>query len=76
MRRRRLPILSWERVVAVLEKAGYVFLRQRGSHMVYGHPETKSIIVVPRHKEIKRGILRGIIREAGLTREEFLGLSG
>lgn len=72
--RRRLPILTWQQVVAALERAGYAFIRQRGSHMVYDNPETKNTIVIPRHKQIKRGILREIIREAGLTREEFLKL--
>ncbi len=39
--------------------------------MVYYHPETNHTVIIPRHREIKRGTLREILREADLTREEF-----
>jgi predicted RNA binding protein YcfA (HicA-like mRNA interferase family) len=58
-------------VTTALEKAGFVFDRQRGSHMVYYHPETNHTVVVPRHRVIKVGTLREILREADLTRDEF-----
>jgi len=61
-------------VTAALERAGFVFHRQKGSHLVYFHPETDRTVVVPRHREIKTGTLREILREADLTREEFLKL--
>ncbi|MDZ4245606.1 MAG: type II toxin-antitoxin system HicA family toxin [Dehalococcoidia bacterium] len=67
----RLPNLTWQQVVRALEQAGFVFDRQRGSHMVYYHPETNCTVVVPRHRDIKKGTLREILREANLTREEF-----
>jgi len=61
-------------VTTALERAGFVFDRQKGSHLVYCHPETDRTVVVPRHREIKTGTLREILREAELTREEFLKL--
>ena len=67
----RLPDLSWQQVVRALERAGFVFDRQKGSHMVYYHPETNHTVVVPRHQTIKTGTLREILREANLDREEF-----
>ena len=67
----RLPSLSWQQVVGALERAGFVFDRQKGSHMVYYHPETNHTVVVPRHRTIKMGTLREILREANLSREEF-----
>jgi predicted RNA binding protein YcfA (HicA-like mRNA interferase family) len=67
----RLPSLSWQQVVGALERAGFVFDRQKGSHMVYYHPETNHTVVVPRHGTIKVGTLREILREANLSREEF-----
>lgn len=67
----RLPRLSWQQVVGVLDRAGFVFDRQKGSHMVYYHPETNHTVVVPRHRTIKMGTLREILREANLSREEF-----
>ena len=39
--------------------------------MVYYHPKTNCTVVIPRHREIKVGTLREILREASLTREEF-----
>jgi len=61
-------------VTTALEQAGFAFDRQKGSHMVYYHPETNCTVVIPRHREIKTGTLREILREANLTREEFLKL--
>jgi predicted RNA binding protein YcfA (HicA-like mRNA interferase family) len=58
-------------VTKALEKAGFIFDRQRGSHLVYYHPETNRTVVVPRHQVIKTGTLREILREADLTRDEF-----
>ena len=72
----RLPSLSWQQVVRALERAGFVFDRQSGSHIVYYHPETNHTVVVPRHRTIKMGTLREILREANLSREEFRKLLG
>ena len=68
----RLPVLGWRQVTTALEQAGFVFDRQKGSHMVYYHPQTNHTVVVPKHRAIKRGMLREIIKGANLTREEFL----
>ena len=70
----RLPTLTWQQVTRALEQAGFVFDRQRGSYMVYYHPQTNRTVVIPRHKEIKKGTLREILREADLGRDEVLAL--
>lgn len=70
----RLPVLGWRQVTTALERAGFVFDRQKGSHMVYYEPQTNHTVVVPKHRAIKRGMLREIIKGANLTREEFLNL--
>jgi len=67
----RLPILTWQQVTTALKRAGFVFDRQKGSHMVYYHPETNRTVVIQTHREIKGGALREILRESNLTREEF-----
>lgn len=69
----RFPLLSWREVVKVLAKAGFQIARQKGSHLILIKDE--SIVPVPKHKEIKRGLLMEIIAEAGFTKEEFLKLS-
>jgi predicted RNA binding protein YcfA (HicA-like mRNA interferase family) len=53
-----------------LEQLGFERLRQRGSHVVLRRGGVGC--VVPMHKELKTGTLAGILRQAGLTHEEFL----
>jgi predicted RNA binding protein YcfA (HicA-like mRNA interferase family) len=68
----KLPLLSWREVVKALGKVGFAVARQRGSHIILVKDERT--IPVPRHDEIKGGLLLEIIAEAGLTRAEFLEL--
>ena len=58
-------------VIARLRRAGYVIVRQRGSH-VRLRADGKRLITVPRHKELGIGILKQIINDADMTVEEFL----
>ena len=70
-----LPRIAGREVVAALAKVGYHFDRQRGSHIVLRHtapPHRR--LVVPDHNEVAKGTLRTIIREAGLSVEEFVKL--
>ncbi len=71
-----LPVLSGKDVIRALEKAGYVQVRQKGSHVRLlddSNPEHKPV-TVPLHKEIDKGLLRAIIRDANMTVEEFTNL--
>ena len=62
-------------VVKILQKLGYVQKRQTGSHLIMYHPKLKRIIPVPMHvKDLKKGLVRGIIKQAESTLEEFLKL--
>ena len=67
---RKLRGLSGERVVRAFERAGYGVSRVRGSHYVLTHPE-RPAISIPRHREVKVGLLMAKIKAAGLTVEEF-----
>jgi predicted RNA binding protein YcfA (HicA-like mRNA interferase family) len=58
--------------VKALRKAGFQVVRQKGSHLILLKGE--HVVPVPKHREIKRGLLMEIIAEAGLTKEEFLKL--
>jgi len=73
--RQDLPVVKpWE-VVAALEKAGFEVRRQTGSHVIMYKADIRRPISVPRHPgNLPKGTLRAIIREAGLTRTEFLKL--
>jgi predicted RNA binding protein YcfA (HicA-like mRNA interferase family) len=68
----KLPLLSWRKLVKVLVKAGFKPSRQKGSHLIL--VKNGYIVPIPKHKEIKRGLLLEIIAEAGMTKEEFLKL--
>jgi len=68
----RLPVISGRECVKALRKAGFVLARQRGSHMVLYRAEPPAQVTVPDHKELDRGTLRSIIRQAGLSVEEFI----
>ncbi len=68
-----LPQISGRELVAALVKVGYVVDRQRGSHMVLRHvaaPHRR--LVVPDHKELAKGTLRAIVKQAGLTVAELI----
>lgn len=59
-------------LVRKLEKAGFVFVRQSGSHAIYKKPGMK-IIVVPIHsRDIPKGTLHGILKDAELLDEDQL----
>jgi len=67
-----LPQVSGREIVAALAKIGYEKDRQKGSHIILRQtPYPHRRLVIPDHKEIARGTLRAIIKQAGLTVEEF-----
>ena len=71
----KLPThLSGREVRGVLERAGFVFRRQRGSHMILLREDPFARVTVPDHRQIRVGTLRKIIAQAGLTVEGFVGL--
>ncbi|HEY7588297.1 MAG TPA: type II toxin-antitoxin system HicA family toxin [Thermoplasmata archaeon] len=69
----RLPVLSGREVLKALSRIGYYVRDQSGSHVHLRHP-SRPPLTIPMHSEVARGTLRAIIRDAGLTVEEFLEL--
>ncbi len=71
----KLPIVSGIELVKALSKIGYEIDHQTGSHMILRHRQyPHRRLTVPNHKEIAKGTLRAIIRQAGLTVEELVKL--
>jgi predicted RNA binding protein YcfA (HicA-like mRNA interferase family) len=68
--------LSGREVRAALERAGFVFRRQTGSHMILRRDEPYARAVIPDHKQVRTGTLRRIIADAGLSVEQFMHLLG
>jgi predicted RNA binding protein YcfA (HicA-like mRNA interferase family) len=69
LRMPRLPVVSGTETVRALERLGFAVVRQRGSHIILRRGA--SGCVVPDHREIKAGTLRGILKQAGVSTEEF-----
>lgn len=67
----KLPVLSGAEVIKALEQLGFEQVRQRGSHVVLRRGSSGT--VVPLHKPVKVGTLAGILRQAGVSQDEFLG---
>ncbi len=71
----KLPVISGMEAVKALSKIGYEVDHQTGSHVILRqnkYPHRR--LTVPNHKEIAKGTLRGLIKQAGLTVEEFIEL--
>ena len=65
-----LPVVSGTDTVRALERLGFVVARQRGSHIVLRRGS--SGCVVPKHRELKTGTLSGVLKQAGISVEEFI----
>ena len=69
----KLRILSGKQVCDILEKHGFIQVRQRGSHIVMQKrlPDTTITVPVPNHAELRIGTLQSIIRQSGLNKSVF-----
>ena len=68
----KLPLLSANELCKFLEKNGFKFIRQKGSHRFYRHPDGRTTVVpIHTNKDIKRGLLKGILDEIKMSRNEF-----
>ncbi len=71
----KLPVISGKEFIKRLKKKGYEFVHQEGSHMIIRlktSPYTK--LSVPNHKELDRGLLRSLLRDADISVDEFARL--
>ena len=69
-----LANISGKEAVKAFQLEGWVVRGQVGSHVAMTKPEMRPILSVPQHKELAAGTLRSLIRNAGLTVDEFLAL--
>jgi len=69
----RLPRVSGEQVIRALEKIGFEQVRQRGSHVVLRRTTPSGDVgcVVPLHRDLAIGTLAGILKQAGISAQEF-----
>nr|MDO8081512.1 type II toxin-antitoxin system HicA family toxin [Candidatus Freyarchaeota archaeon] len=72
---KKLPCISGKKVIKILAKVGFRTSNIKGSHCILIRDVNPPVIVVvPLHNKLKKGTLRNIIKDAGLTREEFFEL--
>ncbi len=71
-----LPVVSPRQLIRALERAGFFVHHIRGSHYYLRHPDKPGILVtVPYHgRDLKRGTLRSILRQAGISVDELVDL--
>ena len=70
----KLPSVSGRECIRTLEKIGFYFKRQEGSHVILRRDDPFAQVSVPLHKELDRGTLRAIVRLTGLSVDEFVKL--
>jgi len=71
----KLPVVSGAQVVRAFGRIGYEVDVQEGSHIILRHAQPPyRRLSVPNHREVAKGTLRALIRDAGLTVEEFVDL--
>jgi predicted RNA binding protein YcfA (HicA-like mRNA interferase family) len=67
----RQPVVSGQRLIKALEVEGWSVVRQRGSHVRLKRVGRRVALVVPLHRELKKGTLAGILRDAELDGEDL-----
>jgi len=72
----KLPRISGRDCRKALQRVGFYMKRQESSHMILRRDQPFAQLVVPDHDELDRGTLRAIIRQAGLSVDEFVKLLG
>ena len=71
----RLPVCTSTEVIRALNRAGFYLDHGTGSHRYFRHPDRTGIVTVPFHRrDLKRGTLKSILEQAGLTTDEFIRL--
>jgi predicted RNA binding protein YcfA (HicA-like mRNA interferase family) len=70
----KLPVVSGAKAVRAFERAGWTRNRQVGSHVILIKPGQIASLSVPQHRELAPGTLRSLIRNAGMTVDEFIAL--
>ena len=70
----KLPQVSGAEIVRALQQVGFTLRRQHGSHLIIRRDTPFSQTVVPNHRQVDRGTLRAILRQVGISVEDFTKL--
>ncbi len=68
----KLPSLTPQKIIKILERKGFVLDRVKGSHHIYYNSETKKRVIIPLHKrDLPKGTLLEILKQADISKEEL-----
>lgn len=68
----KLPSITSQKVIKILERKGFVLDRAKGSHHIYYHDKSRRRVVIPYHrKDLPKGTLMEILKQAGINKEEL-----
>ncbi len=67
----KYPVLPPSKIISILSKFGFEKVSQKGSHVKYKNKITNAIFIIPMHKEIAKGTLKGILEQANVELEDF-----
>jgi predicted RNA binding protein YcfA (HicA-like mRNA interferase family) len=70
----RIAATSYEIQVKIFEKAGCMYLRTKGDHLIYHYPGAIRPVVIPKYKEVPVFVIQNNMRIIGMTREKYFGL--
>ena len=68
----KYPVCKPSEVIKALEKRGFKYVSQKGSHLKYSHGE--NVVIIPNHYEIAKGTLKSILEQADMPLDDFLEL--
>lgn len=68
----KYPVLTPKQIISALEKAGFKFVKQRGSHMKY--QKDTCVVIIPNHSEVAKGTLKSILTMANIELDDFMKL--
>lgn len=73
----KLPAIAPNQLVKIIKKLGFRLDHKTGSHFIFYNPKTKKRVVVSIHsKDLPKGTLMSILKEAGISKEDFAGIVG
>lgn len=68
----KLPALNVDKVIKILKAPGFILDRTKGSHHIYYNPQLKKRVIGPYHKKnLPKGTLLSILKQAGLSKEDL-----
>ena len=70
----KLSPTDWRIQVKIFEKFGCRYVRQKGSHLIYHHPDAERAVVIPHYDEVSVTVIRNNMRTVNMSREQYVQL--